>query len=92
MPRISLVPRVDIGTDCRMPMSGAMRKCAREHAEAFDPRKLILAAMMALEILVRDRYERSGTAVRGASIRVIALPGMAQRCEEGVLDPRVAAA
>ena len=75
-----------------MAMSGAMRTCVREHPEFFDPRKFILYGMTELEILVRDRYERLGTAVRGASIREIPLPGMAPRCEEGVLDPRVAAA
>ena len=50
---------------------------------------LILAE---LEVSARDRFERSGTAWHGASIRVIPLPGMAPRCEEGVLDRRVAAA
>ena len=92
MPPISLVPKANIDADCHMAMSGAMRKRVREHPEAFDPRRFILAAMTEQESLVRDRYERSGAAVRGATIRVIPLPGMAQRCEEGVLDPRVAAA
>ena len=48
--------------------------------------------MTELAISVRDRYEGFGTAVSGASIREFPLPGMAQRCVEGVLEPRVAAA
>ena len=92
MPRISLVPQVNIDADCRMAMSGVIGKSVREHPAVFDPRKLILAAMTELAISVRDRYEGFGTAVSGASIREFPLPGMAQRCVEGVLEPRVAAA
>ncbi|MDH3669449.1 MAG: fructose-bisphosphate aldolase class II [Paracoccaceae bacterium] len=85
------VRKINIDTDCRMAMSGAMRRYAREHPEVFDPRKFILAAVAELETLVRDRFERFGTAGHGSSIRVIPLPEMARRYEKGALDPRVAA-
>lgn len=86
------VRKINIDTDCRMAMSGAIRKYIRENPEVFDPRKFILAAMAELETLVLDRFQRFGAAGHGASIRVIPLPEMAQRYREGVLDPRVAVA
>lgn len=86
------VRKVNIDTDCRMAMSGAMRKFAQDNPQAFDPRAFILAAMDELETLVRDRFERFGTAGQGQKIKPISLADMARRYAEGALDPRVAAA
>lgn len=86
------VRKVNIDTDCRMAMSGAMRKYARENPSDFDPRKFIRAAMAELETLVKDRFERFGTAGHGQAIRVIPLEDMANRYQQGALDPRVAVA
>ena len=86
------VRKVNIDTDCRMAMSGAMRRFAQENPQAFDPRAFILAAMEELETLVRDRFERFGTAGNARKIKPITLADMAKRYAEGVLDPRVAAA
>ncbi|MEP1209048.1 MAG: class II fructose-bisphosphate aldolase [Rhizobiaceae bacterium] len=86
------VRKVNIDTDCRMAMSGAMRRFAQETPQAFDPRAFILAAMEELETLVRDRFERFGTTGHAHKIKPITLADMAQRYAEGALDPRVAAA
>ncbi|MGR3838827.1 MAG: class II fructose-bisphosphate aldolase [Cognatishimia sp.] len=86
------VRKVDIDTDCRMAMSGAMRRFAIENPQAFDPRAFILAAMAELETLVRDRFERFGAAGQARKIKPISVADMAKRYAEGVLDPRVAAA
>ena len=86
------VRKVNIDTDCRMAMSGAMRRFAQENPQAFDPRAFIMAAMEELETLVRDRFERFGTAGNARKIKPITLADMAKRYSEGVLDPRVAAA
>jgi fructose-bisphosphate aldolase class II len=86
------VRKVNIDTDCRMAMSGAMRRFAQENPQAFDPRAFILAAMEELETLVRDRFERFGTAGNAGKIKPITLANMAKRYSEGVLDPHVAAA
>ena len=86
------VRKVNIDTDCRMAMSGAMRRFAIENPQAFDPRAFILAAMAELETLVRDRFERFGTAGQAHKIKPISVANMAKRYAEGVLDPRVAAA
>lgn len=86
------VRKINIDTDCRMAMSGAMRRFAQENPQAFDPRAFILAAMDELEALVRDRFERFGTAGQGRKIKPITLADMARRYAEGALEPRVAAA
>ena len=83
------VRKVNIDTDCRMAMSGALRRFAKENPKAFDPRAFLRAAMDALETLVRDRFERFGTAGHGSKIRPIALSDMAKRYAKGALDPRV---
>ena len=85
------VRKVNIDTDCRMAMSGALRRFARENPRVFDPRVFMRAAMDALETLVRDRFERFGAAGHGRKIKPIALADMAKRYAEGALDPRVAA-
>lgn len=86
------VRKVNIDTDCRMAMSGAIRRFAIENPQAFDPRAFILAAMAELETLVRDRFERFGAAGQAHKIKPISVADMAKRYAEGVLDPRVAAA
>ena len=63
------VRKVNIDTDCRMAMSGAMRRYALQHPDVFDPRKFILAAKDELETLVRDRFERFGTAGHAHQIK-----------------------
>ena len=85
------VRKVNIDTDCRMAMSGAMRQFAQENPQSFDPRAFILAAMEELETLVRDRFERFGTAGQAHKIKPLTVADMAKRYAEGVLDPRVAA-
>ncbi|WP_029065937.1 class II fructose-bisphosphate aldolase [Labrenzia sp. DG1229] len=86
------VRKVNIDTDCRMAMSGAMRRFARENSKNFDPRAFIQAGMAELEALVRDRFERFGAAGHGRKIQPISLPDMARRYADGALDPRRVAA
>ncbi len=81
------VRKVNVDTDCRMAMSGAMRRFARENPTNFDPRAFILAGMAELETLVRDRFERFGTAGHGHRIKPIPLADMARRYADGRLDP-----
>lgn len=83
------VRKVNIDTDCRMAMSGAMRRFVQENPQVFDPRAFILSAMDELEILVRDRFERFGTAGHGSRMKPVTLAQMAQRYSEGTLDPRI---
>lgn len=86
------VRKVNIDTDCRMAMSGAMRRFARENPASFDPRDFILSGMDEMDTLVRDRFERYGAAGHGRKIKPVPLADMAQRYADGTLDPRRGAA
>lgn len=86
------VRKVNIDTDCRMAMSGAMRRFSHENPKVFDPRAFILAAMEELETLVCDRFERFGTAGNAKIIKPVCREEMAKRYSEGSLNPWVSAA
>lgn len=83
------VRKVNIDTDCRMAMSGAMRLFAKNNPQSFDPRAFFLAAMEELKSLVSDRFERFGTAGQAHKIKPIALAEMASRYTSSELDPYV---
>ncbi len=85
------VRKVNIDTDCRMAMTGQYRKIAMEKPSEFDPRKFNIAAMNELEVLVRDRFERFGTAGQTTKIKPISMDEMARRYASGALDPQIAA-
>jgi fructose-bisphosphate aldolase, class II len=80
------VRKVNIDTDCRMAMTAQFRKIAQENPGQFDPRKFLVPAMAEMENLVRDRFERFGTAGKASGIRVIDIDEMAKRYAAGSLD------
>ena len=86
------VRKVNIDTDCRMAMTGQFRKIAQDKPQEFDPRKFLIPAMDEMKSLVRDRFERFGTAGNAAKIKVIPMDDMAARYAAGALDPQTAAA
>ncbi|CUH82431.1 class II fructose-bisphosphate aldolase [Tropicibacter naphthalenivorans] len=86
------VRKVNIDTDCRMAMTGMFRKIAMEKPQEFDPRKFNIPAMDELEKLVRDRFERFGTAGQAHKIKPVSIDEMANRYAAGLLDPQIAAA
>ncbi|WEJ08722.1 MULTISPECIES: class II fructose-bisphosphate aldolase [Sinorhizobium/Ensifer group] len=79
------VRKVNIDTDCRMAMTGQVRRVLAEDPTEFDPRKYLKAAMTALSKLCRERFEAFGTAGRASSINVIPLAEMAKRYRAGSL-------
>ena len=81
------VRKVNIDTDCRMAMTAQFRKVAQDKEAEFDPRKFLIPAMVEMEALVRDRYERFGTAGKASKIRIISMDDMAARYASGLLDP-----
>lgn len=85
------VRKVNIDTDCRMAMTGQYRKIASEKPAEFDPRKFNIAAMAELETLVRDRFERFGTAGQAGKIKPVSMDDMARRYASGALNPQIAA-
>jgi len=85
------VRKVNIDTDCRMAITGAIRKVLAEKKAEFDPRKYLKPSMDAMEKVCIDRYEAFGTAGNASKIKTIPLAEMAKRYAAGDLDPKVKA-
>ena len=86
------VRKVNIDTDNRMALTGQFRKVAMENPTEFDPRKFLIPAMEEMGKLVKDRFERFGTAGNAHDITVIPMDDMAKRYASGSLDPQLAPA
>ncbi|MGC4075509.1 MAG: fructose-bisphosphate aldolase class II [Rubrivivax sp.] len=56
------VRKINIDTDIRLAMTGAMRKVMAEKPEEFDPRAFLKAATAAARDICRDRFEAFGCA------------------------------
>jgi fructose-bisphosphate aldolase class II len=73
------VRKVNIDTDIRLAMSGAMRRAfARERSE-FDPRKALKAATEAARDICKARFTAFGCEGQAARIKPLPLEKMAQR-------------
>jgi fructose-bisphosphate aldolase class II len=83
------VRKVNIDTDIRLAMTGAMRRYLATHADDFDPRKPLKEAMLAAKGLCKQRFEQFGCAGQAPQIRPVALEAMADRYARGELDPVV---
>ena len=73
------VRKVNIDTDIRLAMSGAMRRALAENPEEFDPRACLKAAVAAARELCRQRFEAFGAAGQASRIKVVPLEKMAAR-------------
>ncbi len=85
------VRKVNIDTDCRMAMTGQLRKIATQHPGEFDPRKFLKPAMDAMRDVCKLRLEAFGTAGQAGKIKVIAMDDMAKRYASGALNPAISA-
>ena len=56
------VRKINIDTDNRMALTGAIRKVLTENPSEFDPRKYLAPAMAAMKKLCMERFEQFGTA------------------------------
>ena len=84
------VRKINIDTDCRLAMTGAIRKVFAEKPEEFDPRKYLGPAMAAVTKLAAQRFEEFGTAGHASKIKPIALADMAKRYRDGSLKTSAA--
>ncbi|MFZ9994356.1 MAG: class II fructose-bisphosphate aldolase [Steroidobacteraceae bacterium] len=73
------VRKVNIDTDIRLAMTGAIRRAMAKDPSEFDPRKYMKEAMAAAREVCIARYESFGCAGQASKIRVISLESMAQR-------------
>jgi fructose-bisphosphate aldolase class II len=83
------VRKINIDTDNRMAMTGAIRKVFAENPGEFDPRKYLKPAMEAMRDVCRQRFEEFGTAGHASKIRPVPLSEMAKRYASGSLAPKV---
>jgi fructose-bisphosphate aldolase class II len=83
------VRKINIDTDNRMAMTGAIRKVFAENPGEFDPRKYLKPAMEAMRAVCRQRFEEFGTAGHASKIRPVPLSEMAKRYASGALSPKV---
>jgi fructose-bisphosphate aldolase class II len=73
------VRKVNIDTDIRLAMSGAMRQSFSKDPSEFDPRKALIAAKKAARALCKARFEAFGCAGHADRITPIALETMVER-------------
>ena len=73
------VRKVNIDTDIRLAMTGAMRKLMFQRPDEFDPRAFLKAATAAARDLCRARFEAFACAGQASKIKVLPLAAMAQR-------------
>jgi fructose-bisphosphate aldolase class II len=86
------VRKVNIDTDCRLAMTGQVRRVLKENPSEFDPRKYLKPAMDAMRALCKQRFEEFGTAGNASKIKVLPMSAMAKRYASGALDPVVGVA
>ena len=81
------VRKINIDTDNRMAMTGAIRKVFAENPGEFDPRKYLKPAMEAMRAVCRQRFEEFGAAGWASKITPLPLSTMAKRYASGELTP-----
>ena len=79
------VRKVNIDTDIRLAMTGAIRRFMAENPSKFDPREYLKPARAAAKAICVARYQQFGTAGNASKIKPIPLSEMAQRYASGEL-------
>ena len=80
------VRKVNIDTDIRLAMTGAIRRYFTENPSKFDPRDYLKPAREAAKKICLARYEAFGCAGRASQIKPVPLEKMAERYQAGALD------
>jgi len=86
------VRKVNIDTDCRLAISGQVRRVLAENKAEFDPRKYLKPATDAMRDLCKQRYQEFGADGQASKIKVIPMSEMAKRYAAGDLDPQISVA
>jgi fructose-bisphosphate aldolase class II len=71
------VRKINIDTDIRLAMTGAMRRLMGQKPDEFDPRKFLSAAVKAAQELCKARFEAFGSAGQADRIKPVPLETMA---------------
>jgi fructose-bisphosphate aldolase class II len=83
------VRKINIDTDIRLAMTGAIRRFFAESPDKFDPREYLKPARAAAKALCKSRYEAFGCAGMASKIKPIPLEKMAERYRSGELAQQV---
>jgi fructose-bisphosphate aldolase, class II len=73
------VRKINIDTDIRLAMTGAMRRTFATQPAEFDPRKVLKAATAAARDLCRDRFEAFACAGKASTIKALTVEAIAAR-------------
>ena len=79
------VRKINIDTDIRMAMTGAVRKFQAENPDKFDMREWMKPAREAAKAICKQRYLEFGCEGQGAKIQAVPLAAMAQKYAHGDL-------
>ena len=80
------VRKVNIDTDIRLAMTGAMRKLMVEKPEEFDPRAFFKVATAAARGICHDRFNAFSSAGQASKIKVQSMEKMANRYKNNELN------
>lgn len=79
------VRKINIDTDIRLAMTGAIRKHLAKNKSEFDPRKFFKDAMIGAKEICKARFEAFGSAGQASKIRAIPLDTLAEKYAKGEL-------
>jgi fructose-bisphosphate aldolase class II len=79
------VRKINIDTDIRLAMTGAVRKFLAENPDKFDAREWLKPAREAAYKVCKQRYMEFGCEGQAGRIKAIAMGEMAQRYARGEL-------
>ena len=79
------VRKVNIDTDIRLAMTGAIRRHLAKNKSEFDPRKFLKDATAAAKDICKARFEAFGCAGQASKIKPIMLDNMATKYAKGEL-------
>lgn len=79
------VRKINIDTDIRLAMTGAIRRYLAENPAKFDPRDYLKPAREAAKLVCKARYLAFGCEGQAAKIKVIPLEKMAEQYKKGCL-------
>ncbi|MBI5940032.1 MAG: class II fructose-bisphosphate aldolase, partial [Caulobacterales bacterium] len=83
------VRKINVDTDNRMAMTGAIRKVLMQKKGEFDPRAYLKPAKEAMRKVCHARFEEFGAAGWAGKIKPIATAAMAKRYLTGELNPKI---
>ncbi|WP_298826034.1 class II fructose-bisphosphate aldolase [uncultured Piscinibacter sp.] len=83
------VRKINIDTDIRLAMTGAVRKFLAENPEKFDAREWLKPAREAAKAICKERYLQFGCESQAAKIKAQSLNDVAQRYTRGELAQTV---